>query len=130
MGRVRTSRLTPAERAKAWRERHPEKSSAVSRRSVERMKERNMRHIIDHWFTEKNNRECVTCGHTGPYCHFDWDHKQAFTKENKEKDNISYLFSRASIADIDAAMERCQLLCKLCHAEKTAREMNHRYAFH
>lgn len=76
-------------------------------------------------FNEKYGRECCECGHTGPYCHFEWAH----IKRDGKVNNISSLCHSGQLTKLEKELPKCRLLCRLCHAEETAAESNWEHAF-
>lgn len=76
-------------------------------------------------FNDVYGRECRGCGHTGPYCHFDWAH---YTRDDKV-DNLANLVARGCLERVEEELKRVRLLCKLCHSEETAKENGWEHAF-
>lgn len=81
--------------------------------------------IVADAFNETYGRECTECGHTGPYCHFDWAH----WKREGKRSEISRLLISGNLTGLLKEMPKVRLLCKFCHAEETARETNAAHAF-
>lgn len=66
---------------------------------------------------------CQQCGRRGPYCWFEWAH---VTRASKFR-QVSALYLRGPAAVL-AEIEKCRLLCCLCHKEETAREEDRDWA--
>lgn len=61
---------------------------------------------------------CAQCGYRGLYCHYEWDHREPL--RGRDKPRVSRYVTRATAFRREVA--KCDLLCRFCHAEKTARE--------
>lgn len=88
--------------------------------------------VIDEYFIGKYGRECQNCGHTGPYCHFDWAHWERgdAPKDSKgRRIGFANIVRRFTEEELRAYLDKTRLLCKLCHAEETAQENNAYWAF-
>jgi hypothetical protein len=63
----------------------------------------------------KAGRPCVDCGGTFHPAAMHWDHRPGTQKAGE----ISRMVGRASLEDIRAEIEKCDLVCANCHAVRT-----------
>ena len=78
------------------------------------------------WFKEEKlkdaNKGCVYCGYVGKPDEFDYHHKDPSTKIT----TVSDMVGRLSRKTIKEEMEKCDCICRDCHA----REHYPNYPFH
>lgn len=63
----------------------------------------------------KEASPCADCGQFYPYYIMEFDHRSGTDKV----DNISRLLQRSNTATVLAEIEKCDLVCANCHAERT-----------
>lgn len=67
---------------------------------------------------------CQECGLRSHYGHYEWAHVRRDTK----RANIAHLYNAAEDV-LRAELAKCRLLCRLCHADETAREEGWAHCF-
>lgn len=135
------AKIKSAERTKAYRKKHPEKSRASARkyraenlekcranareyhknnREKESATQRRTRaDRIDKFDLLKMERPCYDCGGTFPPESMDWDHKPGTIKSFDVALGVtSYSFDRV----VDE-IAKCQLVCACCHRVRTKSRM-------
>lgn len=87
-----------------------------SQKEIKRLKKRNQEKRIaaQNYIRILKNNPCVDCGNIYPYYNMQFDHL-----EDKEWTLGRLVSIGASLKQIDKEIKKCELVCVLCHGDRT-----------
>ena len=93
---------------------HYRNSHNTSRRKI---REQNARKVFEYL----TDHPCVNCGESDPIV-LEFDHRSGSDKV----DNISNLVTHSSWERIELEIQKCDVICAICHRRKSAAEFNYK----